>query len=157
MPVFRTALAATHPYIDYQGRKEFMIDMACFAGSSGSPVVLATSSPYIDKLGINRMGTEVTLLGILSCGPQYTVDGDIVIVPAPTDPKPIAASRIPTNLGCVIKAERLLEFEPRFKRLCASAETITIQFGSPSCHISLPDPSDSSDSSLPSIRLTARE
>ena len=36
MPVFRRGVTATHPNIDYRGEKVFMIDAACFPGSSGS-------------------------------------------------------------------------------------------------------------------------
>ena len=38
MPVFRQGVTATDPRLNYQGNKEFLIDAACFPGSSGSPV-----------------------------------------------------------------------------------------------------------------------
>ena len=40
LPVARKGITATDPVKDYEGRKEFMIDLACFPGSSGSPVFL---------------------------------------------------------------------------------------------------------------------
>jgi len=36
-PVFRKGITATHPAKDFKGKPEFMIDAACFPGSSGSP------------------------------------------------------------------------------------------------------------------------
>lgn len=30
MPIFRKGITATHPSLDYQGRKEFLVDAACF-------------------------------------------------------------------------------------------------------------------------------
>src|SRR5690606_22543078 len=34
-PIFRRGITATHPKFDYCGKKEIMIDAACFPGSSG--------------------------------------------------------------------------------------------------------------------------
>lgn len=34
LPVFRKGITATHPAMNYEGRDEFMIDAACFPGSS---------------------------------------------------------------------------------------------------------------------------
>jgi len=39
-PVFRSGVAATHYRYDWNGRPEFLIDCACFPGSSGSPVLI---------------------------------------------------------------------------------------------------------------------
>jgi hypothetical protein len=38
LPIVRKSITATHPSIDYRERREFLIDAACFFGSSGSPV-----------------------------------------------------------------------------------------------------------------------
>lgn len=116
MPVFRRGSTATHPNLDYCGRKEFMIDAACFPGSSGSPVLLYNFGNYVDRRGNTRIGTvRIKLLGVLYAGPQHTATGDIVIQNVPTAQKPVSISRIPNNLGIIIKAERLLDFEPLLK------------------------------------------
>jgi hypothetical protein len=39
-PIYRRGIIATHPARDYNGKPEFVIDCACFPGSSGSPVYL---------------------------------------------------------------------------------------------------------------------
>jgi hypothetical protein len=49
MPIIRRGITATHPKLPYNGREEFMIDAACFPGSSGSPVVLYNETGYIDR------------------------------------------------------------------------------------------------------------
>lgn len=41
--------------------------------------------------------------------------GQIEIIDVPTIQKPITISRIPNNLGLIIKSERLLELEKKFK------------------------------------------
>jgi V8-like Glu-specific endopeptidase len=118
MPIFRKGIAATPPDIDYEGRKEFMIDIACFPGSSGSPVLLYNVGGYTTKTGNVMLGsTRIKLLGVLYAGPQYTVEGNIQVLPVPTKTIPISVSKIPTNLGLVIKAERLLEFEDIFLKM----------------------------------------
>jgi hypothetical protein len=117
MPLFRRGVTATHPNIDYCGKKEFMIDAACFPGSSGSPVLLYNFGSYSSRGGGLHLGTRMKLLGVLYAGPQHTATGEIVIADIPTVAKPTAISRIPNNLGIVIKAERLREFVPVLEKL----------------------------------------
>jgi hypothetical protein len=112
MPVFRRGITATHPNLDYEGREEFLIDAACFPGSSGSPVLLYNLGSYASRQGGTVIGTRIFLLGVLYAGPQYTVEGEIKVVPIPTQMTPIPTSKIPINLGVVIKAKKLLDFKP---------------------------------------------
>jgi len=115
-PIFRKGITATHPNIDYNGKKEFMIDVACFPGSSGSPVMIYNSNGYTSRQGNIIMGNpRLILMGILYAGPQHTASGEIIIVNVPQLQIPTAISRIPNNLGLVIKAERLLELETLFE------------------------------------------
>jgi hypothetical protein len=115
-PIFRKVATATHPNFDYCGKKEIMIDAACFPGSSGSPVFIFNEAGYSDKRGNTYMGTtRLILLGILYAGPQYTAEGEIQIVDVPTSQRAISVSKIPNNLGLVIKAERIIELENLFK------------------------------------------
>jgi hypothetical protein len=120
MPVIRRGITATHPAIDYENRKEFMIDSACFPGSSGSPVYLFNTGTYASRDGGTVIGNRTKLLGILYGGPQFTAEGEIQIVNVPTHHKAVAMSRIPTNLGVCIKSARLLEFEPILRTLLAA-------------------------------------
>lgn len=118
MPIFRKGVTATRPDLDYEGRKEFMIDAACFPGSSGSPVLLFNIGGYTTKTGNTILGsTRIKLLGVLYAGPQFTVEGRPQVVPIPTNTIAISASQIPTNLGLVIKAEQILKFEDIFKEM----------------------------------------
>jgi len=114
MPILRKGSTATHPNFDYDGKKEIMIDIAAFPGSSGSPVLIFNESGYRDKHGNFFMGaSRVILLGILYAGPQATATGEIIM--APESQRPIAVSMIPNNLGVIIKSERILELETLFK------------------------------------------
>lgn len=121
LPVIRRGVTATHPNRDYEGRREFMIDAACFPGSSGSPVFLYNVGSWADRQGNTIMGgMRIKLLGILYAGPQHTAAGEIHIVNVPTADKPVAISRIPNNLGLIIKSSRLLEFDAEIRRMMST-------------------------------------
>ena len=112
LPLVRQGITATHPAVDFEGKKEFMIDAACFPGSSGSPVFLYNVGMHrVAKTGGMKLGSRILLLGVLYAGPQHTAVGDIEITEIPTRRQARAISSIPNNLGLVIKAERLLEFD----------------------------------------------
>lgn len=107
-PVIRRGITATHPKKDYQGKKHILLDMACFPGSSGSPVFILNQGSYTTPRGI-VLGSRIYLLGILFGGPQYTAQGVLTFANVPNIPKPIVS--IPTNLGVAIKSSEILEFE----------------------------------------------
>lgn len=115
LPIFRRGVLATDYKYDWNGKKEVLIDAACFPGSSGSPVMLFDIGSYQSKKG-NFMGaSRIKLLGVLYAGPQHTVEGEIKIVLVPTQQKAISLAGIPNNLGIIIKSEQLLAFEGMFK------------------------------------------
>jgi hypothetical protein len=114
-PILRKGVTATHPNFDYNGKKEFLIDMACFPGSSGSPVFILNEGGYRDKKGNTYLGrSRIILLGTLYAGPQYTATGEIKIIEVPTSQKPIPILSIPNNLGLVIKSNKIIELEELF-------------------------------------------
>lgn len=116
-PIYRKGITATHPCFDYNGKKEFLFDAACFPGSSGSPVFIL--NVYKDKRGNTYLGwSRVLLMGTLYAGPQHTSTGEIKIIDIPTAQTPVAISRIPNNLGLVIKSNRILELEKLFDWDC---------------------------------------
>lgn len=121
MPIIRRGVTATHPNRDYEGRKEFMIDAACFPGSSGSPVLLYNNGSWANRSGGMVMGgLRLKLLGLLYAGPQHTASGEIRIVNVPTQQRAIAISTIPNNLGLVIKSSRLAEMDDVLRPIVAA-------------------------------------
>jgi hypothetical protein len=114
MPIFRKGITATHPNLNLNGKPEFMIDAACFPGSSGSPVFLFNLGSYPVKSGGLTIGTRVKLLGILYAGPQCSISGELEIVNVPTQQMLMPISQIPINLGIVIKAQKLYDFDHFF-------------------------------------------
>ncbi len=121
--IARRGVIATIPDDDYLGKKQFVVDMACFPGSSGSPVFLANFGNYSDRNGNLIMGTRIKLLGVLYAGPQHTANGEIVLVPVPTQNKPVTLTSIPNNLGYVIKATELDKIESLAVNLLTNSST----------------------------------
>jgi hypothetical protein len=117
MPIFRRGITATHPAIQYNGKDEFMIDAACFPGSSGSPIMLFNTGNYVNKSGGTVIGSRIKLLGILYAGPQYTADGEIVIEDVPTQNMHIAKIKVPINLGIAIRSDKLMDFDKILMKL----------------------------------------
>lgn len=116
MPVFRKGITATHPALDYKGKKEFMIDAACFPGSSGSPVLAINEGVFTNREGSAMISNQprVFLLGILYAGPQATLEGTIKVKDIPTASIPYAETKAMINLGLVIKSEQILIFKDMF-------------------------------------------
>jgi len=111
MPIVRKGITATNPKLDWNGMPVFVIDCACFPGSSGSPVLIFNQGGYMDARGNLIMGGgRILLMGVLYAGPQHTAEGEIKIINTPFANVPIALSKIPNNLGFVIKSEKLKDF-----------------------------------------------
>ncbi|MDB5476839.1 MAG: zinc chelation protein SecC [Phenylobacterium sp.] len=105
-PLLRRGITASPPAADFDGRKMFVIDVACFPGSSGSPVFLFNHGAYATRSG-TVIGERALLLGILFAGPQYRPDGSIEIREIPTRSVAVPSIEMMTNLGFVIKAAEL--------------------------------------------------
>lgn len=112
-PIVRKGITATNFNLDYNFKKEFVIDAACFNGSSGSPVFLRrVGLGKEDKKGVGisiGISVQYALLGILYAGPSKEINGDIVIEDIPCSKVPLAKTKITINLGYVIKPCRILE------------------------------------------------
>ena len=112
MPLLRTGLTATNPALDYCGRPEFVIDAACFPGSSGSPVILYDrSGVYRNRIGDTVHGGRMILLGVLYGGPVRTKTGEISVMKSPRNSRQVAMWHDEINLGFVIKANQILGFQ----------------------------------------------
>jgi len=67
-PIVRKGITATNINIDYDNNPEFLIDIACFEGSSGSPILIYNEGIWIGKEGNAMVGVRVMLLGVLYAG-----------------------------------------------------------------------------------------
>ncbi|HMJ46309.1 MAG TPA: serine protease [Ferruginibacter sp.] len=111
MPLVRRGITSTNPKLNYNGNDEFLIDAACFPGSSGSPVFYLDRT-YKTEIQENVMGHKIYLLGILYSGPLQEIIGQVI------DPNVLinTYSQTTINLGNVIKSYKLIELEAQVKK-----------------------------------------
>ena len=113
-PIFRYGITATDPKVDYEGKREFMIDCACIQGSSGSPVIL-----FNKGIGSNKFGKETKydviiakLLGVQHSIPIRNTEGKMIKVDTPTSDDKNPVIGLPINLGYIVKIQCLFDFVP---------------------------------------------
>jgi len=112
LPIVRRGITATPAFRDYNGKKEFVIDAACFPGSSGSPVFILNQGFIFHKNGNTTGGVQRLLfVGVLYAGPQITATGRIVVQAVPTNVQPIPVVNTMMNLGFCIRSSRVAEFK----------------------------------------------
>ncbi|ABQ05998.1 MULTISPECIES: S1 family peptidase [Flavobacterium] len=113
-PIVRKGITATSPRLPYLGYDEFLIDAACFPGSSGSPIIIYNIGQYMDRNENHYfVKYRIILLGILYEGPQYTAEGEIERVPIKK--KKIVKTQLPINLGAAINGSKILDFAERLQ------------------------------------------
>lgn len=99
-PIFRRGITATDPKVDFEGKKEFLIDCACIWGSSGSPVI--RNEHTIDS-------NSIQLIGIQYAMPTHKISGRLEVVDTDSNKIVIPTSDIPINIGYIIKAECIFD------------------------------------------------
>lgn len=113
-PIIRRGITSSHPKKNYQGKRETLLDIACYPGSSGSPVFILNQGTYTTPNGV-FVGPRIYFLGVLYGGHEFNARGVLQFVNLPNTPVPV--THIPINLGLMIKAERILEFETMIKKV----------------------------------------
>ncbi len=124
LPIFRRGYTASHPKFDFNKSGIGLVDMACFPGSSGSPIFIHNENGYSDRNGTMHLGAKrIILLGVLFEGPRYNASGEITINPIPM--KNVLGVSTPTliNLGYYIKSIELLEFKQHIKKTILGEST----------------------------------
>ncbi|SPO69500.1 serine protease [Pseudomonas sp. JV241A] len=112
LPIVRRGIIASDPTIPFDGKDHFLIDCACFPGSSGSPVVTKEQFFFSDTTGRIMAGKKRSaLIGILWGGPVHNSEGKIVVRSIPTAATPIPQVPQMINLGFVISAARILDLK----------------------------------------------
>lgn len=118
LPLIRSGVTASHPAIDFNGEKIGVVDMACFPGSSGSPILIVNEGSYIDKKSgsVNIGSSRIIFLGILYGGPTYNSEGEIIIRDIPTKQEVISLTPQMINLGYYIKSAVILDFKEKISK-----------------------------------------
>ncbi len=108
IPIVRRGISATPLLKDYNGKPEFMVDMACFPGSSGSPIFVYNRDGYFDRRTRKFLSgrQRLHLVGILYAGPLIRSDGQVV---ATGSPRVEVATAM--HLGYAIRSTQILAIE----------------------------------------------
>jgi Trypsin-like peptidase domain len=112
IPVFRKGITASPAFLDFDGKREFLIDAAIYPGSSGSPVFLYNQGAWLNTQNQVQFGMRVQLLGVVWGVRVHTQPGQIAVLPAPTQ-QAIALTQLPNNLGICIRPNAFLSLNPR--------------------------------------------
>jgi len=118
LPLFRKGITSSHPATDFNDKNIGAVDMACFPGSSGSPIFVLNENGYTDKKGNSYLGGKrLIFLGVLYKGPQLNAKGELIIENIPTQQKVSAVTPMMINLGYYIKATEVLAFKSEIEKL----------------------------------------
>jgi len=118
LPLIRSGVTASHPAIDFNGEKIGVVDMACFPGSSGSPILIVNEGSYSDKKkNAVVIGNRIIFLGILFGGPIYNSEGKIEFKEIPTRREFVSITPQMINLGYYIKTEVILDFKENIREI----------------------------------------
>lgn len=111
MPVARMGTTATHPLAAYQNRRDFLLDIAIFPGSSGSPVFAYQSPFYTLPDGSIAPGSKVKLLGVIWGAIERTQQGEVRVEEIPSAARQIANFNTSLNLGVSLHASAVKEID----------------------------------------------
>jgi hypothetical protein len=103
-PLVRRGITASHPGIDFNRKPQIAVDMACFPGSSGSPVLLPFEPSRGKRAAFFDETRPFAFLGVLFSGPQHLIPGQLMI---PSASPILTQSVIPMNIGFIIKAQEV--------------------------------------------------
>lgn len=116
MPIVRRGITASSIKLDFNGKKEFLMDIAIFPGSSGSPVICYKEGPT-EENGQVGWQKEMFLVGIAYLTSQYTEEA-VVLNTDQTDTTRFNKTvnvKLPLNLGVAINATEILGFKKVIK------------------------------------------
>ncbi len=106
MPILRRGTTATPMALDFEGRKEFLIDAAVYPGSSGSPVFVYQP----DAMRPNQGGGKKFLFAGVVAAVFFREEANhLVPAPVPANNHGMVMGSEMIDLGLVIKAEAVLE------------------------------------------------
>ncbi len=118
LPIVRRGITATDFKVDYNGKKEFLIDASIFKGSSGSPVMICHIGSFPNPDGTLLFGERMYFLGVQYRGeftrfqdPIYARDSNGVV----QDVNGLY-SRNFNDLGFCVKSECMMYFKDIIKQ-----------------------------------------
>ena len=108
-PIARRGITATPINIDYEGKKQFLIDASVFPGSSGSPVFIFNRGSYPEKKGGLVIGGRFLFIGLVAAVIYEEETGRIESLDTPYRGTPIVKIKQMIDLGIVYKGVTVVE------------------------------------------------
>lgn len=109
-PIARRGLTATPFQLDFNDEKQFLLDVASFHGSSGSPVFVFNDGIYTTNNTICS-GLRIYLLGIFTGGWEEKNDAYKLVECIDGEKISKMKIKLPNNLGFVLKSSTFIEMK----------------------------------------------
>lgn len=118
MPIARLGTTATHPLALYQSKRNFLIDVAAFQGSSGSPVFSYEAPMFRQADGSFTPGTKVQFIGVVWGVVEWSVEGKLKVVEIPSAQEQVPVISTSLHLAIALHAEAIRDLDEQiFPRL----------------------------------------
>lgn len=111
MPITRVGTSATHPLALYQNKRNFLVDVAAFQGSSGSPVFSYEAPMFRQPDGSYTPGTKVQFIGVVWAVVEWSVEGELKVIEIPSAQKHIPVISTSLNLAVALHAESIRDLD----------------------------------------------
>ncbi len=111
MPIARLGTTATHPLALYQGKREFLVDVAAFQGSSGSPVFAFEAPMFRQHDGSFTPGTKAQFIGVVWGVVEWTVEGKLKVIEIPSASKRAPIINTSLNLAIAVHGEAIQDLD----------------------------------------------
>jgi len=111
MPIARLGTTATHPLALYQGKRNFLIDVAAFQGSSGSPVFCYEAPMFRQADGSFTPGTKVQFIGVVWGVIEWSVEGRLKAIEIPSVQEQVPVISTSLNLAIALHAEAIRDLD----------------------------------------------
>lgn len=114
LPIVRSGITATPPQYNFMGSPEFLVDMPCFEGCSGSPVFILEEGGYHDRRAhrINIGGSRIFLLGVQHAIPLSRATGTLEVLQSDESINIKPVMPLYLNIGYIVKSSALSDFDP---------------------------------------------
>lgn len=110
-----------YPAYDFNRNGVGVVDMACFPGSSGSPIFIFNEIGYLEKQTKSfTLQPRVVFLGILFEGPQEYEIGELLDIDVKMEKKTVSVAKSMINLGYYIKSNALEEFREYITKILST-------------------------------------
>ncbi len=123
-PIIRKGITSSPIQLDFGGKKQFLLDIASFHGSSGSPVFIYKPSPHLESNAL-VFNQQVYLLGMFFGGWEEVTNGStpVTAYDKEQDKKYDLELVLPNHLGIVLKSAVFMELKDLIEK-CIEEEVV---------------------------------